>query len=59
MIDFDPAEQSVLEEYQQRLEAKRQEVAELQRQRDELRRTQERLFMFKSRMMDSEVCVCV
>ena len=55
MVDFDPAEQSVLEEYRERLEAKRREVAELQRQRDELRRTQERLAMFTSRMMDSQV----
>ena len=55
MVDFDPAEQSVLEEYRERLEAKRREVAELQRQRDELRRTQERLAMFTSRMMDTQV----
>ena len=58
-IDLDPVERSIVEQYEHRLAAKRQEVIELQRQRDELRKTHARLVLLQSQILTPKVCVCV
>ena len=54
-IDLDPAERSVVEQYEHRLATKRQEVIELQRQRDELRKTHARLVLLQSQILTPKV----
>ena len=56
-IDLDPAERSVVEQYEHRLATKRQEVIELQRQRDELRKTHARLVLLQSQILTPKVHV--
>ncbi len=54
-LDLDPAERSVVEQYEHRLATKREEVMELQRQRDELRKTRARLALLQSQILTPKV----
>jgi hypothetical protein len=54
-IDLDPAERSVVEQYEHRLATKREEVIELQKQRDELRKTHARLVLLQSQILTPKV----
>ena len=56
-VDLDPAERSMVEQYEHRLAAKRQEVIELQQQRDELRKTHARLVLLQSQILTPKVLV--
>ena len=56
-VDLDPAERSMVEQYEHRLAAKRQEMIELQRQRDELRKTHARLVLLQSQILTPKVLV--
>lgn len=56
-IDLDPAERSMVEQYEHQLAAKKQEVIELQQQRDELRKTHARLVLLQSQILTPKVLV--
>ena len=50
-------DRSLVEDYQHRLAAKRQEVARLQQQRDELLATQRRLLKLQHQVAEAEIQV--